>query len=141
MEFLLPKTTSLGQSVGWCRRTDGKRFKKAWYVGNFKDMNQCQAKCEADKNCGYYDWHNQQSKHYGVCHLFMKESDGHTLKGEGHKWGFCNQKPSGSTSTGLVTYKHTTILGETYVGCFVDQGRRDLPKLLRAGYGNYKTCF
>jgi len=103
-------------------------------------MNQCQAKCEADKNCGYYDWHNKQSKHYGVCHLFMNESDGHTLKGEGHKWGFCNQKP-GSTSTGLVTYKHTTILGETYVGCFVDQGRRDLPKLLRAGYGNYKACF
>jgi len=41
----------------------------------------------------------------------------------------------------LVTYKHTTILGEAYVGCFVDQGRRDLPKLLRAGYGNYKACF
>jgi len=86
-------TSSWSKSAGYCRRTDGKRFRKAWYVGNFKDSNQCQAKCEKDKNCAYFDWHDKNSKHYGACHFFMNETDGHTLKGEGNKWSFCFQKP------------------------------------------------
>ena len=32
-------------------------------------------------------------------------------------------------------------MGETYIGCFVDRGDRDLPNLLGEGYGNYKACF
>jgi hypothetical protein len=39
----------------------------------------------------------------------------------------------------LSDYK--TVVGESYIGCFVDQGKRDLPTLIREGYGNYKTCF
>jgi hypothetical protein len=34
-----------------------------------------------------------------------------------------------------------SLLGETYLGCFVDKGNRDLPKLIKGGYGNYKNCF
>jgi len=33
------------------------------------------------------------------------------------------------------------IANEHWEGCFVDKGNRDLPKLLREGYGNYKACF
>lgn len=32
-------------------------------------------------------------------------------------------------------------MGEKYVGCYRDSGKRDLPRLLREGYGNYKACF
>lgn len=32
-------------------------------------------------------------------------------------------------------------MGEEYIGCFKDKGKRDLPHLLRQGYGNYKACF
>lgn len=32
-------------------------------------------------------------------------------------------------------------MGETHMGCYVDKGNRDLPNLLRAGYGNHRNCF
>jgi hypothetical protein len=38
-----------------------------------------------------------------------------------------------------VVYK--SIYGESYFGCFKDAGNRDLPKLLRPGYGDPKVCF
>jgi len=41
----------------------------------------------------------------------------------------------------LKEYEHESIMGETYVGCYVDNGKRDLPKLIRDGYGNYEKCF
>jgi hypothetical protein len=37
------------------------------------------------------------------------------------------------------TYK--SIVGEKPLGCYKDAGNRDLPTLLRAGYGNHKRCF
>jgi hypothetical protein len=40
-----------------------------------------------------------------------------------------------------VERKYQSIYGETEHGCFKDSGRRDLPNLLRAGYGLPKTCF
>jgi hypothetical protein len=36
---------------------------------------------------------------------------------------------------------YTSIIGETEEGCYKDSGRRDLPTLLRAGYGRPKKCF
>ena len=38
-----------------------------------------------------------------------------------------------------VAYK--PIYGESSIGCYKDSGRRDLPKLLRAGYGRPDRCF
>jgi hypothetical protein len=38
-----------------------------------------------------------------------------------------------------VVYK--SILGENKLGCYQDRGNRDLPKLLRGGYGHPRTCF
>jgi hypothetical protein len=37
--------------------------------------------------------------------------------------------------------KYESVVGEQYIGCFVDTGKRDLPTFLREGYGNYKKCF
>jgi len=37
-------------------------------------------------------------------------------------------------------YRHRTILGETYRGCYVDKGRRDLEKYF-GRINNYKACF
>jgi hypothetical protein len=37
--------------------------------------------------------------------------------------------------------KYISIIGETEEGCYKDAGNRDLPTLLRAGYGNPKKCF
>jgi hypothetical protein len=39
-----------------------------------------------------------------------------------------------------VTYTSTSY-GETRTGCFKDAGNRDLPNLLRAGYGSPSKCF
>lgn len=36
---------------------------------------------------------------------------------------------------------YKSIYGETYHGCFKDSGNRDLPKLLRNGYGDPSKCF
>jgi len=36
---------------------------------------------------------------------------------------------------------YQSIIGETEEGCYKDAGNRDLPTLLRAGYGKPKTCF
>jgi len=36
---------------------------------------------------------------------------------------------------------YKSIIGETEEGCYKDAGNRDLPTLLRAGYGNPKKCF
>lgn len=36
---------------------------------------------------------------------------------------------------------HETIMGESYVGCFVDKAERDLPHNLPVGNGHYKKCF
>jgi hypothetical protein len=33
------------------------------------------------------------------------------------------------------------IYGETFMGCYKDAGNRDLPNLMRAGYGNPSKCF
>jgi hypothetical protein len=41
----------------------------------------------------------------------------------------------------VVAEVYKSIYGETFHGCFKDAGNRDLPKLLRAGYGDPKTCF
>jgi len=41
----------------------------------------------------------------------------------------------------FFVYKHRTLGGEAYMGCHKDTGKRDLPTLLRGGYGNYKRCF
>jgi hypothetical protein len=40
-----------------------------------------------------------------------------------------------------VAAVYKSLLGESYFGCFKDAGRRDLPKLLRAGYGDPRRCF
>jgi hypothetical protein len=37
------------------------------------------------------------------------------------------------------TYK--PLMGESSIGCFKDAGNRDLPNLIRAGYGNPAKCF
>jgi hypothetical protein len=39
----------------------------------------------------------------------------------------------------IKTYK--SVVGESQYGCFKDAGSRDLPNLLKAGYGNPKKCF
>jgi hypothetical protein len=42
----------------------------------------------------------------------------------------------------VVTEKaYVPLYGETQEGCYKDSGRRDLPNLLRAGYGDPKKCF
>jgi len=38
-----------------------------------------------------------------------------------------------------ITY--TAIYGESVEGCYKDSGNRDLPSLIRGGYGNPKKCF
>jgi hypothetical protein len=38
-------------------------------------------------------------------------------------------------------FKYTAIYGETWMGCYKDAGNRDLPTLIRAGYGNPSKCF
>jgi CRISPR/Cas system endoribonuclease Cas6 (RAMP superfamily) len=38
-------------------------------------------------------------------------------------------------------FKYTAIYGETWMGCYKDSGNRDLPTLIRAGYGNPSKCF
>jgi len=40
-----------------------------------------------------------------------------------------------------VAAVYKSLLGESYFGCYKDSGNRDLPKLLRAGYGDPKKCF
>ena len=42
------------------------------------------------------------------------------------------------TTTSTV---YTAIYGESSIGCYKDAGNRDLPNLLRAGYGNPSKCF
>jgi len=37
--------------------------------------------------------------------------------------------------------KYVTIVGESQLGCYQDRGNRDLPTLIREGYGDPKTCF
>jgi hypothetical protein len=41
--------------------------------------------------------------------------------------------------TPVTPYK--PIYGESSIGCYQDRGRRDLPNLLRAGYGRPSRCF
>jgi hypothetical protein len=36
---------------------------------------------------------------------------------------------------------YSSITGETWGGCYKDAGNRDLPNLMRAGYGNPPKCF
>jgi hypothetical protein len=36
---------------------------------------------------------------------------------------------------------YKAIYGESSLGCFKDAGNRDLPNLLRAGYGRPDRCF
>jgi len=38
-----------------------------------------------------------------------------------------------------IVYK--TLIGETRIGCYLDKGNRDLPKLIRSGYGDPRKCF
>lgn len=40
-----------------------------------------------------------------------------------------------------VAFVYKSIIGETFYGCYKDAGNRDLPKLLRDGYGDPKKCF
>lgn len=40
-----------------------------------------------------------------------------------------------------VVKTYTAIMGESYEGCFLDKGNRDLPNLLRDGYGSPRACF
>jgi hypothetical protein len=37
--------------------------------------------------------------------------------------------------------KYKAIYGESFLGCYKDSGNRDLPTLIRAGYGNPTKCF
>ena len=55
---------------------------------------------------------------------------------------------AGSTTTTITTGgkgqggdDYDAVVGESYHGCFKDTGKRDLPTLLKGGYGNYKKCF
>jgi hypothetical protein len=42
----------------------------------------------------------------------------------------------------VVTPKvYKPIYGESFEGCFKDARSRDLPNLMRAGYGNPSKCF
>jgi len=42
----------------------------------------------------------------------------------------------------VVTKKsYKSIYGESSEGCYKDAGNRDLPNLIRAGYGNPSKCF
>jgi hypothetical protein len=41
--------------------------------------------------------------------------------------------------TQAPSYK--SIMGESSEGCYKDAGNRDLPNLIRAGYGDPKKCF
>jgi hypothetical protein len=43
----------------------------------------------------------------------------------------------------LVVTKKTyqTILGESHIGCYKDARNRDLPSLIREGYGDPRKCF
>jgi hypothetical protein len=47
----------------------------------------------------------------------------------------------GVKKTKVEVVKYVSILGETRTGCFKDSGRRDLPNLLRKGYGSPRKCF
>jgi hypothetical protein len=38
-------------------------------------------------------------------------------------------------------FKYTALYGETWLGCYKDARNRDLPTLIRAGYGNPSKCF
>jgi len=45
------------------------------------------------------------------------------------------------TNVKVDQYEHTSILGETYEGCWIDKKNRDLPIGIKEGYGNYEKCF
>jgi hypothetical protein len=47
----------------------------------------------------------------------------------------------GVKKTVVVAWKYTPIYGETWMGCYKDARNRDLPNLIRAGYGNPSKCF
>jgi len=36
---------------------------------------------------------------------------------------------------------HKPVMGEKYMGCYVDTRKRDLPVYLAAGHGSYRACF
>ena len=38
-------------------------------------------------------------------------------------------------------WKYTALYGETWLGCHKDARSRDLPTLIRAGYGDPSKCF
>jgi hypothetical protein len=38
-------------------------------------------------------------------------------------------------------WKYQPIYGETWMGCYKDARNRDLPNLIRAGYGDPSKCF
>jgi hypothetical protein len=40
-----------------------------------------------------------------------------------------------------VKSSYQSIYGETWEGCYKDSGSRDLPNLIRGGYGNPTKCF
>jgi hypothetical protein len=49
------------------------------------------------------------------------------------------KKTKVTVTVNSVAYK--AIYGESSMGCFKDSGNRDLPNLMRAGYGNPSKCF
>jgi len=51
-----------------------------------------------------------------------------------------NVKKTKKTVT-VTSVAYKPIYGESSLGCYRDKGNRDLPNLIRAGYGNPSKCF
>jgi hypothetical protein len=63
-------------------------------------------------------------------------------------WDYCDpvvkvEKKSVQTvnSSTPLPPAYKSIYGETWEGCYKDAGNRDLPNLIKAGYGNPSKCF
>jgi hypothetical protein len=56
-------------------------------------------------------------------------------------WEYCDPVAAKKEVVTTKAAEYKNIMGESSEGCYKDSGNRDLPNLIRAGYGNPAKCF
>jgi hypothetical protein len=110
-----------------------KCFKMAMDAGYKYVGMQYRGECWGGNSMGKYG-----KRPDSECNMKCKY-DGSRMCGGGWRNNIYRLKEISKPKPVASVYK--SIIGESYFGCYKDSGNRDLPKLLRAGYGDPKKCF
>lgn len=108
-------------------------FQKAMDAGYKYAGLQYRGECWAGNSFGKYG-----KRPDSECNMKCKKDNSRTC-GAGWRNEVFRLKELPKPKPVAAVYK--SLLGESYFGCYKDSGNRDLPKLLRAGYGDPKKCF